>query len=74
MSAILSRGGLMALFVVLGAAGAIAGMAMRKRYSTATATAEAESATTDSTTTVVPEPTGERTAPDDYPIGSGSNW
>lgn len=71
MSAMLSWRGLMVLLAVLGTAGAMAGMAMRKRYSTATA--EAETATTDSTT-VVPEPTGERTAPDDYRIGSGSNW
>ena len=69
MSAMLSWRGLMVLFAVLGAVGA---MAMRKRYSTATA--EAEMTATDSTTTVVPEPTGERTAPDDYRIGSGSNW
>jgi hypothetical protein len=74
MSAMLSWRGLMVLFGVLGTVGAMAGMAMRKRYSTATATAEAETATTDSTTTVVPEPAGERTAPDDYRIGSGSNW
>lgn len=71
MRAMLSLRGLMVLFALLGAAGA-AGIAMRKRYSTATA--EAEMTNTDSTTTVVPEPTGERMAPDDYRIGSGSNW
>ena len=72
MGGIFSRGGLMVLFVLLGAVGAMAGMAMRKRY--ATATAEAETATTESTTTVVPEPAGERMAPDDYRIRSNSNW
>jgi hypothetical protein len=72
MRAMLSLRGLIVLFALLGAAGAAAGIAMRKRYSTATA--EAEMTSTDSTTTVVPEPTGERMAPDDYRIGSGSNW
>jgi hypothetical protein len=71
--AILSWRGLMALIAVLGAAGAAAGIAMRKRCSGATA--EADKTTADTTTTVVPEPNGgPRAAPDDYRIGSGSGW
>jgi hypothetical protein len=63
--------GLVALFAVLGVAGATAGMAMRKRYSSATA--EAEKASTDETT-VLPGKNGERPSADDQRVGSGSNW